>query len=171
MIEVHDCEQWRPVRGYEGFYEVSDFGRIRSSARQGTDGRVLRLKESRPCGYQRIRLYRDGRGEAKKVHRLVLEAFVGPCPTGMEACHNDGRRNNNRLTNLRWGTRKENCADARQHGTVARHERNGQAKLTIEKVGLIREMRQQGRSYQSIARAFGVSRDTARSAAVGDTWA
>lgn len=166
MIEI-----WRDVVGYEGLYKVSSLGRLRGSPRQGTDGCILKLSPSKPCGYVRTVLYRGGKGAPKKVHRLVLEAFAGPCPDGMDACHNNGQRDDNRPENLRWGSRKENCADAKRHGTFAVGERNGHAKLTRSNVEIIRQMRAEGRTYQSIADRFGVSLQTARSAAKGWTWA
>jgi hypothetical protein len=58
-----------------------------------------------------------GRGCMRYVHRLVLEAFIGPCPHGMEACHWDGRPENNQLSNLRWDTDLANQADSARHGT------------------------------------------------------
>jgi hypothetical protein len=71
-------------------------------------------------GYQSIKL----RGRGRYVHRLMLEAFVGPCPTGHQAAHCDGDRHNNVLTNLRWATRKENEADKLRHGTHQYGARN-----------------------------------------------
>ena len=73
------------------------------------------------------------------VHRLVLEAFVGPCPDGMESCHNDGNRSNNHVSNLRWDTRKGNFADCVKHGTRNYGENNGVSKLTDDLVRRIRE--------------------------------
>ena len=164
-------EKWLPVLGYEGLYEVSNLGRIRSYPRQGTDGRIINILPSKKCGYMRVSLYRDGRRAAKKVHRLVLEAFVGPCPAGMEGCHNNGVRDDNQDSNLRWASRRDNCADAKLHGTAAMGEKNGSAKLSRVKVDKIRKLRASGHTYRSIAESFNVSIDTARSAAVGDTWA
>lgn len=164
-------EAWMPVLGYEGLYEISSLGRLRGTSRQGSDGRILKITPSKPCGYLRTRLYRNGKGASKKIHRLVLEAFVGPCPPGQEGCHNNGKRADCRLSNLRWDTRSANCADSRAHGTAAAGEKNGHAKLSREAVDSLRSLRAQGQSYQSLAKKFGVSRDTARSAAIGETWA
>lgn len=124
-------EQWLPVVGWEGFYEVSDLGRIRSVARIviRSDGRkrTVYAKDLQPhttrYGYRVAGLYRGNKGTNAPVHRLVLEAFVGPCPDGMEACHGNGVRDDNRLENLRWDTRKANVADMLNHGT-----QNNQAK-------------------------------------------
>lgn len=164
------AERWLPVVGYEGLYKISNLGRLYGSRRMGSDGRILSVSQSKPCGYMRTRLYKDGRGASKKVHRLVLEAFVGPCPPKMECRHKNGKRHDNRLTNLRWGTRKDNCADAKSHGTSARGERNGHAKLSREKVVIIKRLRASGHSYQSIANRFNVTLSTTRSAAIGETW-
>lgn len=119
MQSTH-VERWLPIPGYEGSYEVSDRGRVRSLDRivVRSDGREIRCKGKvlsqgvHPKGYLGVRLC----GKTKKVHRLVLEAFVGPCPDGMECCHNNGIPGDNKLTNLRWGTRIENAADVRRHG-------------------------------------------------------
>lgn len=118
-------EHWRPVPGYEGTYEVSDFGRVRSLTRvvrrndgrtRTIAGRILRCPKD-DGGRRGLKLHADGEYKHARVHRLVLEAFVGPCPDGMEGCHNDGDHSNNRLDNLRWDTRSENMLDQVRHGT------------------------------------------------------
>lgn len=81
-----------------------------------------------------------GRNKTFMVYRLVLEAFIGPCPEGMEACHFPDRDPaNNHLTNLRWDTRVNNFKDRDYHGTTARGERNGASKLKARQVLKIRE--------------------------------
>jgi hypothetical protein len=100
---------WKPVLGFEGFYEVSNQGQVRNAR----TGRVLRPGPSN-FGHLSVVL---GRGNTRMVHALVLEAFVGPRPKGKESCHFDGNPANNRLENLRWGTRSENNLDAVRHGT------------------------------------------------------
>ncbi len=114
-------EQWRPIEGYEGAYEVSDLGRVRSMDRVDRTGhpwrgRILKLHPVSDRGYQKITLYRDGTGSQRLVHRLVLAAFVGPCPEGMEGCHRDNDTTNNALTNLRWDTPSENNFDIVRSG-------------------------------------------------------
>lgn len=118
-------EEWRPVVGYEGSYEVSDQGRVRSLDRivvryqygkrteQPVRGRMLSPGET-SFGHEYVNL---GRGNKRYVHRLVLEAFVGPPAAGTECCHNDGNPKNNLVSNLRWGTRSANIQDAVRHGT------------------------------------------------------
>lgn len=113
---VDTKERWQPIPGFEGHYDVSDMGRVRSHSRlsQGRD-----LRQHITAGYHRVSLCAWDLGRQKKahlVHRLVLTAFVGPCPEGMEALHINGNSSDNRLCNLRWGTRAENVADQVAHG-------------------------------------------------------
>lgn len=118
-------ERWLPVPGWEGFYEVSNHGHVRSVDRTITrsDGQQRRFRSKvlspgiNRHGYPMINLRRPGITVTKKVHRLVLEAFVGPCPDGMEGCHNNGNRTDARLGNLRWDTHRNNQLDRRAHGT------------------------------------------------------
>ena len=117
-------EEWRPVVGHEDRYEVSSAGRIRSIPREFTDklGRPYRVKQAllslatRYTGHKMARLQGEDRATTFYVHRLVLEAFVGPCPEGMEACHNNGVPDDNRVENLRWDTRSANRLDRVAHG-------------------------------------------------------
>lgn len=115
-------EEFLPVQGYGGAYEVSNLGRVRSTDRYRSDddypltGRMMRQVNTGD-GRKGVTLYIDGLGTRYLVHRLVLTTFVGPCPEGSEACHGDGDPTNNRLDNLRWGTHLENEADKKRHGT------------------------------------------------------
>jgi hypothetical protein len=126
MHRVTVSEEWRPVYGYEGHYEVSSLGRVRSVDRTVAgphDGARWRLrgKLMRPTpwrkGYLGINLSKDGKQRRFQVHRLVLEAFVGPCPEGQQACHNNNVRSDNCLVNLRWDTLSANMRDKAIHGT------------------------------------------------------
>jgi hypothetical protein len=109
-------ENWKPVAGAAGRYEVSDQGRVKSLV--GRKERLLKPGVHPRSGHRLVSLAIE-RGTAKAfwVHRLVLEAFVGPCPAEREACHNDGDPGNNNVGNLRWGTRSENRKDSVNHGT------------------------------------------------------
>jgi hypothetical protein len=116
-------ERWLPVVGYEGFYEVSDQGRVQSLDRlveKGSGpfvqrGRVLRPGTTKP-GHQLVVLSVKKAKSSRLVHRLVMEAFVGPRPDGMECCHTNGNPADNRLENLRWDTRSSNLYDMVRHG-------------------------------------------------------
>src|SRR5260370_19537414 len=123
-------ETWKPVVGFEGQYEVSDLGRVRSLDRYKTHvqrdslgavitvrrkykGRILRPGKQN-SGHLHVNL---GRGHTVRVHTLVLEAFVSLAPDGLEGCHGDGVPSNNRLSNLRWDTHQANLAHQYRHGT------------------------------------------------------
>lgn len=101
-------EKWKPITGYDR-YEVSDQGRIR-----GPRGVTAGAVGSR--GYRQAYLRNPGQkqGTTRNVHVLVAEAFIGPRPPGLQVCHNDGNKNNNTLSNLRYDTPKANWQDFRQ---------------------------------------------------------
>lgn len=117
-------ERWLPVVGWEGFYEVSDQGRVRSldrvSTRNGRPyrqrGRILKPWPTPPMGYLSVGLHGDGAVRRVRVHTLVLEAFVGPRPEGLVACHGPDGHRVNTPANLRWDTQPENCRDILRHG-------------------------------------------------------
>ena len=117
-------EEWRDVPGWEGRYRVSDLGRVESVERIvpcGDGTRTVRqcflLPGLTPKGYERVVLQGDGARSKQKVHRLVMLAFVGPCPEGLETRHRDGDKRRNHLANLLYGTSSENTFDAVRHGT------------------------------------------------------
>lgn len=120
-------ERWLPVVGWEGLYEVSDHGRVRSLDRVFVDrmGRTVHLKGRvlRPGpnhkGYLRVNLRAGGRLECKFVHHCVLEAFVGPRPQGYIGCHWDDDHLYNHASNLRWATYSDNQYDRVRNGTHA----------------------------------------------------
>lgn len=90
---------------------------------------------------------------------LVLEAFVGPRPPGLDGCHNDGNKLNNSLSNLRWATRKDNMADARTHGTDARGERHPAARITWAIARRIRQLKASSQlTYEQIAQTVGATK-------------
>jgi len=105
-------EIWKLVPGYNGGYEVSNQGRVRSFKRS-TQGRILRPGRM-PSGHLSVAL---GRGNSQCVHKLVLLTFNGPAPDKYECRHLNGNPADNRLANLCWGTRSENILDAVGHGT------------------------------------------------------
>jgi hypothetical protein len=113
-------ERWLPIAGYEGLYEISDHGRIRSLDRVMRDGRRHKgklLKTTMAGDRLNVSLSRDGVKRTLHVHRGVLDTFVGPCPDGMECCHNDGDPGNCAVSNLRWDTHSANIFDQVKHGT------------------------------------------------------
>lgn len=113
-------EEWRPVAGFEGVYEVSSTGRVRSLARRDSRGNRLPEKILKPwVGSDprlHVTLYNNGTAAKRKVHALVAEAFLGERPAGMEVCHWDDNPVNNNATNLRYGTRGDNMRDRVRNG-------------------------------------------------------
>lgn len=99
------------------------------------------------------------------VHRLVLETFVGPCPAGMEACHRNDIKKDNRLANLYWGNHKTNCLDRMSNGHqrngICKNDKNGMSKLTWEQVAKIRQIYANGGiTYKELAKMYNVNKET-----------
>jgi hypothetical protein len=176
-------EVWKPVVGFEGLYEVSDEGRAKSLMRvvrrkrrnaaeeyMPVPERLLRPWRTNKLGHVSLSLNTGGNTTKRLLHRLVLEAFVGPCPAGMQACHNDGNPANNRLGNLRWDTSKANHHDKIRHGTTNRGERCGAAKLTASSVRDIRAKRASGAKVADLAKQHGVSGPTISEICNRRTW-
>ncbi|MCD1287308.1 MULTISPECIES: NUMOD4 motif-containing HNH endonuclease [unclassified Brevibacterium] len=113
-------ERWLPVVGYEGLYEVSSIGNLRTVERKDSLGRRRKSRPRKPAlkpdGYLQVMLFKDGVNRNHYVQRLVLEAFAGPCPPLREACHRNDIKTDNRAENLRWGTRQENMIDQARNG-------------------------------------------------------
>lgn len=148
-------EEWREVVGFSS-YEVSNIGRVRRvKAAMGT--RPSYILKPRPNKDGRIQycLYRDGKRHEMQAHRLVLEAFIGPCPETYECRHLDGNHLNNSVENLCWGTRSENMQDKRRHGTSC-HTQDGLRKFGPEEIAEIRKLRREGMSFPSLAKKFEV---------------
>lgn len=158
-------EVWLPIPGH-GAYLVSSAGRIKSVR----TGRVLKPGRGRRCPYRSFRPSVNGAATTLYVHVAVLLAFHGERPAGHEALHKDGNTENNRASNLRWGTRAENAADRVAHGTACIGERNGQARLTECAVINARRLRLAGLSFGQIAHSLGVSTMTAFRAVTGQSW-
>lgn len=181
-IDIIPGEEWRPVVGHEGLYEVSDHGRVMSIRRTVTvysarfAGPCTRrvepriLKESLSGGYARLVLSRDRIKRGVAAHTLVLEAFVGPAPPNHETAHFDGDRGNNMLTNLRWATKADNAKDKIRHGTVIRGEKVKRATLTDHQAGEAKRRLRLGHRQVDIARDLGVTKFVIWSMSKGLCW-
>lgn len=115
LLEFNGSQQgevWRPITGY-GKYFVSNMGKILSV--KGKTPLILSAHKNNR-GYYRVGITQDGRSRHYLVHRLVLSAFVGECPEGMEGSHINGRCNDNRLDNLAWETAQQNNTRREDHG-------------------------------------------------------
>jgi hypothetical protein len=150
-------ENWRPIVGWEGVYQVSSFGGVRNA-------RTLRLLKPQidKDGYHYLALKKGPKVQRRAIHHLVLEAFTGLRPSSDFHCrHLNGRRADNRPANLAWGTVVENHADIDLHGTRARGLNNGgwsQAKLTDEDIRRIREAAFFGARKTNLAQIYGICR-------------
>ena len=158
-------EVWKPVVGYENYYEVSDFGNVRRIG-----GKVLRA-----CltihGYPMVGLSVNGRLRSKTIAPMVMAAFVGPRPIIDErpavVAHNDGVKSHNTLSNLRYDSDRGNNADKIKHGTLAYGPRNGRTKLSESSVLAIRA---DNRVHRIIAQEFGICETSVRCVKTGKTW-
>jgi hypothetical protein len=169
--------RYRAVACAEG-YRVGDDGTVLSCRLPGTcrlseEWRPLKIQKDAHTGYARVTLRIDGRSVHAYVHRLVLEAFVGPCPEGMEACHfPDQDRMNCRLENLRWDTRAANQADKVAHGTSNRGARRHMARLSDADVLDMVATRKAipSATYTDLAILYGVSMQAVANIFQGHNW-
>jgi len=156
-------------------YFVYSNGQIQRKPKLDSRGRCAYGNFLKPVtiqgGYKRVTLYKSRKAVGCRVHRLVLETFVGPCPKGCEACHSDGNPANNDIGNLRWDTPLNNTRDKIQHGTIVRGEKATTSKLTNEKIREIKKLLKSGKlSRRKIAKIFGVCHQTINRIATGQSW-
>lgn len=168
-------EIWKDIKGYEGEYQVSNLGRVKSLPRYvacGKNGNGTRLVSERilktgaytKSGHVSVVLRKNGNGQP--VHKLVMEAFVGKRPNGLDICHNDGNPQNNVLENLRYDTRSSNNIDIFRHGGHM-----GCCKLNEQKVKKIRKLVFDEKvSRAEVARKFKVSARTVQNICKGKTF-
>src|SRR6266576_4779088 len=173
---MSSSERWLPVVGYEGLYEVSEMGFVRrlvfingNSHRPYLQPRLLKRNKLN-TGYLSVDLCKDNLVTKGPIHRLVLLAFVGPCPEGMVAAHANGKRDDPRLENLRWATWHDNEMDKRIHGTDPRGERNPAATFTDEQVLEIRRKRHAGARVGQLAREYGTTPTTMSEICLQRSW-
>jgi HNH endonuclease len=120
--------------------------------------------------HTKIMIRLKGKPKSHRIHRLVLETFIGPCPEGMEGLHKNGNSRDNRLCNLRWGTHLENARDAIRHGVIRRGESSGMAKLTEVLVREIKILDSLGVPFKDIARRMNVHPSHVSRIVNGKTW-
>jgi hypothetical protein len=163
---------WKPVLGFEGFYEVSQEGQIRSIARQHPKikrwmggGIVKPILGSR--GYFVINLTKTGVRKQLFLHKIVLEAFIGLRPIGYESCHNDGNPLNCRIENLRWDTKSNNHQDKKKHGTWQVGEKANNVKLTNL---IVLEIRSKKLTASQAVKEYGLSLTNAKRIVNFQTW-
>jgi hypothetical protein len=174
-------EIWKAIPGWENRYEVSNHGRVRSLNRSTPSknrhgqyctrhykGRVLVAGPGK-LGYPVVTLSSGVKEQTRfAVHRLVAELFIGPPPPGTQVCHNNGDPLDNQVTNLRWGSAKENAADKMLHGTQPMGEATVTAVLTEDDVHWIR--RNSTKTLSEMSAILNVSSGTVQEAKTGGTW-
>lgn len=173
---IMTVEKWKDVIGYEGLYQISNMGQIKSFHRRWRKYSSKILNPSLKNGYPFMCLFKNNKKNPCYIHRLILETFHGPCPMGQECLHKDGNRQNNILDNLEWGTRLQNILDSINHGTW-RHPpilcgiKHGRAKLTNQDVSRIRQIYTTGKLTQvQLAKQFNVTHYTISDIVNRRTW-
>jgi len=142
-------EEFRPIDGFYGIYEVSNHGRVKSL--KTSKPRIIKLSGIR---YLQVNLSLNGKFFSKRVNRLVLEAFVGPAMPGMEAAHLNGNRKDNRVENLKWCSRRHNRAHEYEYNRGASVGGN---KLNDREAKMVRILRKENFTYEQLADAFGIN--------------
>lgn len=174
----YENEEWRDVVGYEGYYQVSDMGRVRSvdridSISRHVSERMMTLSPDRG-GYMKVKLYKEGKDKKVFVHRLVLAAFIGEIPFGYECNHISGMKSNNCLGNLEYCTRSENTLHAyRKLGKKSnlQGERNWASRLLQGDVIEIRQLFSTGQfSINDLAVRYKVGWSTIADVVNRRTW-
>lgn len=173
-------EEWRSVPGHDG-YEVSNLGRVRSldryvltkrGHRRFKKGQLLKVRIKSDAlriedRYPHVML---GRGRSRRVHQLVAWAFIGPQPAGHYVCHDDGDRQNNRDSNLYYGTAKQNQLDRHRHGGRGFGSKHHNARLNDNQIADIRRRLDAGERQRDIAGVFGVTQSAISNIKTGTRW-
>lgn len=178
-------EEWKPIKGYEGLYEISNCGRVKGIDRKTRvirkgHSQEMRVPEKIFTGYKgkthycQVALYKDGIKKHMQVHRLVAEAFIPNPDNKRQVNHIDGNKQNNIVTNLEWVTPSENILHSFKTGlNPCSGEKNFQAKLTKEQVTEIKRVYKKGdKKYGSrpLARLYGVKHSSIYAITHGLTW-
>lgn len=144
-------EQWKSIIGYEGWYEVSNLGRIKRVKKEDNtyEGRILIPKKKR---YIDITLCKNGKAHTHRLHKFVAECFIGP-RNGLQINHKDGNKHNNIVDNLEYVTAKENSQHARRMGLFKPF-----AKIKYSRIPIVFDMRKYGFSLKEIGQKFGVGK-------------
>lgn len=165
-------EEWKPVKGYEGKYEISNTGQTMSLNYQHTNNAKILKPVMRRHGYFSVMLYSNGAYKHKLAHRLVAETFVVNVFGKKEVNHKNGIKTDNHYENLEWVTPKENIRHSHNMGLQNhRGESNGGAKLTEDKVREIRKLySDSGMNFIEISKIFNISKNNIGDICRRNTW-
>jgi hypothetical protein len=168
-------EIWKPIPGYEGFYKVSNLGKIKSIARIARSGHSIKERILSLCpdkkGRLLVNLYKDGIHHKEQVSTLVALTFLGPRPFGMLVCHWDDDKTNNCASNLRYDTPKANAADKYRNGHGMEGSKHHNHKLKETDVLEIKRLLSLGYSGSALAREYKVTPATISGIKSGKAWA
>lgn len=174
-------EVWKDISGYEGLYQASNKGRIKSISSGGKrfkkekilvpylrERSNLKNRQNLQTHYQ-VRLSKNGEGKNYNVHHLIAETFIGPRPKGYHVRHGLGGPYDNSIENLSYGTRQDNENDKFEHRKVFRKKKL--KKLSVEDVEkIVKEYQDGGHTYNSLGEKFNVSPHTIGSIIRGESW-
>lgn len=166
--------KYRPIDGFPG-YRVGSDGTVWSCKRRGSQQTTYPWRQlsiqTATNGYQFVSLAKKNERTQILVHKLVLTHFVGPRPVGMECAHNNGIKTDNRVENLRWTTKRDNCNDRWQHGTMLTGAAHPSAKLNKSQVLKISELLRSGKYTKSeIGAMFNVGASVVSGINTGDAY-
>ena len=177
-------ENWKAIEGYEGLYEVSDLGRVRSLDRLVIDthrngkprhkifkGKILTPQLEPAKGYYHIRLSKQDGGHSLRVAPIVAKAFIPNLENKPEVNHKNGKQKwNNAVSNLEWATKSENEQHASKNLLKVHGSEHSQAKLSESDIPKIRALRSSGLSLRVIADRFDVCHKTILNIVKGSIW-
>ena len=164
-------ETWEDVIGFEGLYQVSDMGRVKSFYHDKVNGRLMQPSHDTK-DYLIVTLYRDGKRQTMTVHRLVAERFLGPAPSPKhEINHKNGVKDDPRLDNLEWVTSAENHKHAAENGLKTHGKDHHSAKLTGQKATEIRSLYATGDyTMVGLGKMFGITKQAIWRVVHRETW-
>lgn len=175
-------EIWKDIKGYEGYYQVSNFGRVKSLARVviGKNNRKYDIKEKivksriHQNGYLFVHLCKNGKKKHLSIHRLLAQAFIPNLENKPEVNHKDGNKENNRVENLEWATSKENVHHAFRTGLkiMTKGEKCSWSKLTEKQVSEIKKELKNCYygAYVKLGKKYNVCPETIRAIKLNKTW-
>lgn len=147
-------EKWRNIKGYEGLYQISNKGRVKSLSTIKNEEYIIMQQRENACGYPRINLSCCGVQKTYEIHRLVATHFIDNPLNKKEVNHKDGNKRNNNASNLEWVNRRENMLHAFKNGLCP-----GKIEIDLHKA---RKLLQKGYSTEDLGIVFGCSSRTVR---------
>ena len=165
-------EIWKDITGYNGIYQISNFGRLRriwKKSHRNPEGKLIILKSVISKGYKFAHLCKNGKAKKITIHRLVAIEFIENPLNKPQVNHIDGNKANNHIDNLEWCTASENSKHAWDTGLAKRGEEHGSSKLTQKQVNEIRELKGL-KTQKQIAKMFNVSSPHISRIHTGKSW-